>query len=157
VRPVWETLVLDNQAEPLAFTQFVDARTGKVLLRENLVDDAQDPDPARWKVFPASPRLDYSSADTRQIWCWDPSGPDCQRVLNNPAARVPWDVDPRTGQSTHTSIGNAARSVENWNSNNPFTVGVNPATPRPNRDYVYPWTNRWFTERCNPDTFTSPQ
>jgi extracellular elastinolytic metalloproteinase len=94
VRPVWETLVLDNQAEPLAFTQFVDARTGKVLLRENLVDDAQDPDPARWKVFPASPRLDYSSADTRQIWCWDPSGPDCQRVLNNPAARVPWDVDP---------------------------------------------------------------
>jgi hypothetical protein len=159
VRPVWETLVLDNQAEPLAFTSFVDAGTGKVLLRENLVDDAQDaPDPARWKVFPASPRLDYSSADTRQVWCWDASGPDCQRVLNNPAARVPWDVDPRTGQSTHTSIGNAARSVENWNSNDPFTVGVNPATPRPNRDYVYPWTNQWFTERCNPDTtFTSPQ
>jgi extracellular elastinolytic metalloproteinase len=159
VRPVWETLVLDNQAEPLAFTHFVDARTGKVLLRENLVDDAQDaPDPARWKVFPASPRLDYSSADTRQVWCWDPSGPDCQRVLNNPAARVPWDVDPRTGQSTHTSIGNAARSVENWNSNDPFSVGVNPATPRPNRDYVYPWANQWFTERCNPDTtFTSPQ
>ena len=159
VRPVWETLVLDNEAEPLAFTHFVDAQTGKVLLRQNLVNDAQDaPDPAKWKVFPASPRLDYSSADTRQVWCWDRSGPDCDRVLNNAAARVPWDVDARTGASTHTSIGNAARSVENWNSNDPFTVGVNPATPRPGRDYLYPWTNQWFTERCNPDTtFTSAQ
>jgi extracellular elastinolytic metalloproteinase len=159
VRPVWETIVLDIQDEPLAFTHFVDAQTGAVLLRENRLDHAQEaPDPAKWKVFPASPRLDYSSTDTRQVWCWDPSGPDCQRVLNNPAARVPWDVNPRTGASTNTSIGNAARSFENWNSNNPFTVGVNPATLRPGRDYLYPWTNQWRTERCNPDTtFTSPQ
>jgi extracellular elastinolytic metalloproteinase len=158
VRPVWETVVLDNEAEPLAFTHFVDARTGAVHLRQNRVDHAQEaPDPAKWKVFPASPRLDYSSADTREVWCWDRSGPDCERVLDNPAARVPWDVNPRTGTSSNTSIGNAARSFENWNTNDPFTVGVNPATPRPGRDYVYPWTNQWFTERCNPDTFTSPR
>jgi extracellular elastinolytic metalloproteinase len=159
VRPVWETVVLDNQAEPLAFTHFVDAQTGAVHLRENRLEHAQEaPDPAKWKVFPASPRLDYSSADTRQVWCWDRSGPDCQRVLDNPAARVPWDVNPRTGASTFTSIGNAARSFENWLSNDPFTVGTNPATPRPGRDYLYPWTNQWLTERCNPDTtFTSPQ
>ena len=158
VRPVWETVVLDNEDEPLAFTHFVDARTGAVHLRQNRVDHAQEaPDPAKWKVFPASPRLDYSSADTREVWCWDRSGPDCERVLDNPAARVPWDVNPRTGTSSNTSIGNAARSFENWNTNDPFTVGVNPATPRPGRDYVYPWTNQWFTERCNPDTFTSPR
>jgi len=159
VRPVWETVVLDNQAEPLAYTHFVDAQSGAVLLRENRLDHAQEaPDPAKWKVFPASPRLDHSSADTREVWCWDRSGPDCDRVLDNPAARVPWDVDARTGASTLTSLGNAARSFENWNTNNPFAVGVNPATPRPGRDYVYPWTNQWFTERCNPaTTFTSPQ
>jgi extracellular elastinolytic metalloproteinase len=159
VRSVWETLVLDNQAEPLAYTHSVDARTGAVLLRESLLNHAQEaPDPAKWKVFPASPRLDYSSADIRQIWCWDRSGPDCDRVLANAAARVPWDVNPRNGRSTNTSLGNAARSFENWNTNDPFAVGRNPATPRPGRDYVYPWTNQWFTERCNPNTtFTSPQ
>jgi extracellular elastinolytic metalloproteinase len=159
VRPVWEALVLDNQAEPLAFTHYVDAQTGAVLLRESLLDHAQEaPDPAKWKVFPASPPLNYSSADIREIWCWERSGPDCDRVLANAAARVPWDVNPRTNASTLTSLGNAARTFENWNTNDPFAVGVNPATPRPNRDYVYPWTNRWFNERCNPDTtFTSPQ
>jgi extracellular elastinolytic metalloproteinase len=158
VRPVWKTVVLDNQAEPLAFNHYVDAQTGAVLLRENQLEHAQEsPDPAKWKVFPATPRLNYSSADIREIWCWDRSGPDCDRVLNNPAARIPWDVDPATGQSTNTSLGNAARTFENWNTNDPFAVGVNPATPRPNRDYVYPWTNQWFNERCNPDVFTSPQ
>jgi hypothetical protein len=41
VRPVWETQVLDNQAEPLAYTHFVDAQTGAVLLRESRLDHAR--------------------------------------------------------------------------------------------------------------------
>ena len=36
------------------------------------------------------------------------------------------------------------------------TVGTETATSRPDRDYVYGWTNQWFEQRCNPDTtFTS--
>jgi len=106
VRPAWETIVFDNAAlgDPLAFTSYVDARTGDVLLRKNLVDHVTD--------------------------------------------------DP---QSTNTTSGNAARSVENWNSADPFTVGANTATARPDRKYTYAWTDQWDRERCNPDTFTSPQ
>ena len=50
------------------------------------------------------------------------------------------------------------QGVHNWFSNNPFTVGTETATARPDRDYVYGWTNQWFQQRCNPDTtFTSPE
>ena len=43
VRPVWETVVLDNSHEedhPEAFISFVDAQTGEVLFRSNRVDHA---------------------------------------------------------------------------------------------------------------------
>ena len=42
--------------------------------------------------------------------------------------------------------------MHNWNSNDPFTVGTELATPLPPRLwYSYPWTNQWFEQRCNPD------
>jgi extracellular elastinolytic metalloproteinase len=47
--------------------------------------------------------------------------------------------------------------VQNWDSANPRTVGVVTATPRADRQYVYPWTNQWFTSRCDPANFASPQ
>ena len=59
--------------------------------------------------------------------------------------------------TTNTTLGNAAKSVENWNSFDPFTVGVKPATPSPTRDYDYDWTNQWRVARCNPTTFASEQ
>jgi len=157
VRPAWEVVLIDNAAEPLAFTTYVDAQTSAVLLREDLVDYLDDdPDP-RWKVFPNAPPLDYSGDDIRELWCWSVALADCDRILEN-AATVPvaWDVDALTGTPSFTTLGNNARAVHNWFSNNPFAVGTEPATPRPNRDYIYDWANQWFVQRCNPDTtFTS--
>jgi extracellular elastinolytic metalloproteinase len=154
VRAAWETLVLDSQ-DAFGFSHFVDARTGEVLARVSIVDYlAANP---TWSVFPNTPRLDYSSADTRELWCWLAAA-GCERVLDNPAATLQWDIDPNKNESTLTTKGNAARSTENWFTNNPFKEGHNLATPSPTRDYVYGWTNQWFEESCNPDTtFTSTQ
>ena len=47
-----------------------------VLLREDLVDYQEDPDPS-WNVCSASPPLDYSTGDTRVSWCWVGTFPGC--------------------------------------------------------------------------------
>ena len=152
--PAYESIVLDNAAaEPLGVSVFVDARNGAVLIKESLVDYEGEPS---WTIFPASPPVDYSSADTRQLWCWtDAAG--CDRVLDPSSPDLEWDVNSGAG-SSFTTDGNNAKAVHNWFSNNPFTVGTETATPRPARDYVYGWTNQWFEQRCNPDTtFTSAE
>ena len=156
VRRAFQVVLIDNTAEhPEAVTSYVDARTGAVLVREDLVDHADDDNPT-WEVFPANPPLDYSSTDTRETWCWTPLM-GCERVLENDAAELPWDVDHATGEPTFTTIGNAARSAENWFSNNAFSVGTNFATPRPDRNYDYAFTNEWYEERCNPAVFDDPK
>jgi extracellular elastinolytic metalloproteinase len=163
VRPAQETLVFDGvrSDQPLAVRALVDAQTGQVLVREDLVEyepaAAAAADDPSWKTFPASPPLDYSSTDTRELWCWESSSPQCDRTLVNSAARVPWDVDARTGVSNHTSIGNAELGVQNWNSANARTVGTVTATARPDRQYTYDWTNQWFNSTCDPASFASPQ
>jgi extracellular elastinolytic metalloproteinase len=159
VRQAFQTSILDIEARPLAMTHYIDAETGDVLVAQSAVDHL-DEDSPEWSVFPAYPPLDYSSNDTRQVWCWEQTE-GCVRVLNSAAMAVaspnPWDVLPPATASTFTSLGNAAKTVENWNSANPFTVGVRMATPSPTREYIYPWTNQWFEERCNPAVFTSPE
>ena len=152
--PAYESIVLDNAAaEPLGVSVFVDARNGAVLIKESLVDYEGEPS---WTVFPASPPVDYSSADARQLWCWtDAAG--CDRVLDSSSPDLEWDVNSGAG-SSFTTDGNNAKAVHNWFSNNPFTVGTETATPRPARNYAYGWTNQWFEQRCNPDTtFTSAE
>ncbi|SDZ06728.1 Fungalysin metallopeptidase (M36) [Micromonospora pattaloongensis] len=140
-------------ADPQAFATYVDARDGAVLVRESLVDHHSDN--PEWDVFPNSPKTDYSSKDTRVRWCATPQrGCDEAVGAGSPLA---WDVDPATGESTHTTRGNNAIAVHNWFSNDALSVGTETATARPNRDYTYPWTNQWFEEQCNPDVFTSPQ
>jgi len=139
---------------PVAYATYVDARTGSVLLREDLVDhDADNPE---WAVFPNTPPTDYSSTDTRVIWCAAATA-GCDEVVGSSASPLSWDADSVTGP-TFTTTGNNALAVHNWFSNNPFTVGTELATPSPTREYTYPWTNQWLEQRCNPDTtFTSPQ
>jgi extracellular elastinolytic metalloproteinase len=152
--PAYETVLIDNEAKPTAVSSFVDARNGKVLVRENLVDYDGEPS---WRVFPASPSLNYSSTDTRQLWCWTAAA-GCNRALAASSPDLEWDVDPATSTSTFTTNGNTAIGVHNWFSNNPFTVGTETAASRPGRDYVYPWANQWYAQSCNPDTtFTSPE
>jgi hypothetical protein len=152
--PAYQTFLHDNDAGPLAFTHFVDARTGEVLIRIHEVDYAGEP---KWETFPAYPRLDYSSADTRETWCWEPA-PGCDVVIAKDAGATPfaWDVG-RHESPTDTSEGNNAVSYEKWFTNDVFEVGDNFSTPRPDRVYAYAWTNQWLEERCNPDVFESPQ
>lgn len=154
VRRACQVVLIDNSAaEPEARSSYVDARTGAILVSEDLVD--HDDDNPSCELFPANPPLDYSSTDTRETWCWTPLA-NCDRAVANDA-ELPWDVDYAPGLPTFTSIGNAARSVENWFSNNPFSVGVNTSTPRPDRNYDYAWTNELYEERCNPAVFADPK
>src|SRR5215510_10401046 len=143
-----------TNGSPVAYATYVDARDGSILLREDLVDhDSDNPD---WTVFPNSPPYDYSSTNTRVRWCATATT-GCDEVVGSPASPLSWDNDSVTGP-THTTTGNNSIAVHNWFSNDPFTVGTETATPSPNRDYSYAWTNQWLQQRCNPDTtFTSAQ
>jgi extracellular elastinolytic metalloproteinase len=143
-----------------AYRQIVDAGTGEVLFRQNMVDHATDN--PEWEVFPWQPPMtplnrypwNYPSDDTRELWCWL-DDPACQLVVANSAARVPWDTDAETGTPTNTTIGNAADSQEEWFSEPPH-IGPGPSQYRPSsptRDYMYPWTNAWFETGCDPDNF----
>jgi extracellular elastinolytic metalloproteinase len=175
VRPAFHTLFVDvRDGKTEGYAHFVDAETGAILLRQNLVDQlvlAQqepEPEPPTWKVFPAYPlpaQLDafpweIPSTDIREIWCWgaadQPLPPGCDDQVANAASPQPWDVFPPTGQASRTTMGNNAFSAEAWTT--PFTpgpTGYRPVTP--SRHYVYPWTNQWYEEACNPSTFASSQ
>ena len=138
-----------------AYASYVDARDATVLVRENLVDYAEDN--PEWEVFPSSPPVDYSTTDTRVRWC-QVAASGCDEAVGTAASPLGWDVDPATDTTTNTTNGNNAFAVHNWNSNDAFTVGTEFATPSPDRTYAYPWTNQWYEEACNPDTtFTSPE
>jgi extracellular elastinolytic metalloproteinase len=153
IRPAYQTFLW---ADAAAFTHFVDARTGQILIRLDEVDHAGEP---KWDIFDAYPRPDYSSADTRRTWCWT-AAPGCDVVIpQDPLATpFPWDVRPAVGGNvSFTSLGNNAHTFEKWNTNNTSRIGNTEATARPGRDYQYAWTNQWFEERCNPEVFESSQ
>jgi extracellular elastinolytic metalloproteinase len=151
VRPAWE-VVISNPTDEVSVQSYIDATDGSLLERENLIDYlANDP---VWKAFRAYPNIDYSSTDTRELWCWTATA-GCALVLENPSSPLAWDVDPLTNLPTNTTRGNNARATENWIR--PPTQGANFATPSPTRDYTYAWTNQWFNMKCDPAAFTSPQ
>jgi hypothetical protein len=116
---------------------------------------------ARWKTFPANPPLaqldqypwNHPSTDTRATWCWQASSnpADCDKVIGNQASRSPWDFDPKTNASTHTTRGNNARSAESWmDGGQPGQFQFQPTSAA--RDYSFPWTNAWNQAQCNPGT-----
>ncbi|WP_327087638.1 M36 family metallopeptidase [Nonomuraea sp. NBC_01738] len=149
VHRAWQvTLIGDNAG----YTTHIDAVSGEILLRENLVDQF-DPE---WSAFPANPPGDYSSNDTRKRWCFT-AGPGCDLVIGgDPATGKAWDVDHATDQPVNTSISNATKTVENRANPNPFSVGTRTNVSTPSRKYVYPWTNAWYNARCNPAAFDQP-
>ena len=138
------TLTSLDTALPTGFTTYVDARTGAVLVREDIVDF--DSDNPTWAVFPSTP------AGPRQTWCLTPTR-GCARTVVDPVTEQAYDVDIATGAPTLTSVGNAANTVVNWGA------GTTPvtATPRPNRDYTYSFTDQWRQARCDPAVFASAQ
>ncbi|RSM67676.1 peptidase M36 [Actinoplanes sp. ATCC 53533] len=148
-RAAYEVVVLSKDAEhPLGYTTYVDARDGAILIRENLVNFAED-DP-HWKVFPGTPAA--AGTDTRQTWCAT-TAPGCARQVLDPATGKAWDIDPATGTPTFTTSGNSADSVRLWGAGSPAV----PAASRPDREYVYPFTNQWNTSKCDPNSLTSPE
>jgi hypothetical protein len=160
--PAYETVVRDETAGELeSYRLVVDARSGRVLMRQSTVDHAVDN--PRWKVFPAYPRIgmnrypwNYPSSDIRDIWCWTP-GPACELAVStgSPHPNVPWDTIP-PGGSTFTTDGNNNLARERW-GNPPGTPGGTPVPTyqptSPTRDYVYPWTNVWYETKCDPANF----
>ncbi|MEV8633655.1 M36 family metallopeptidase [Streptosporangium sp. NPDC051023] len=143
---------------PAGYTTHVDAVSGEVLVRDNLVDGIADADPGNpsWTVFPANPPSDYSSADTRQRWCFA-AGPGCDLVTGgDPATGQAWDVDPATNTPTRTSSGNAARTYEKRDRYEVELPGTRGNAPSPSRDYAYPWKNTWNASKCDPATLTRP-
>lgn len=142
------TLTGADTAHPVAFTTYVDGRTGAVLVRDDLVDF--DSDNPRWAVYPATPPA--SGADQRVQWCLKPAA-GCAKTVHDPASGSAWDVNLATGAPTFTSVGNAANDVVAWGGGTPAT---NATTSLP-RNYTYPLTDQWHQARCNPTVFTSTQ
>ncbi|MCG5217211.1 M36 family metallopeptidase [Streptosporangium sp. KLBMP 9127] len=149
------TLIGGGAGEPAAYTTHVDAVSGAILVRENLVDHGWEPENPTWEGFPANPPANYSSTDTRKTWCFTPAR-GCDLIVGDTSTGKPWDVDHTTDQPTGTSLGNAARTFENRASGDAFTVGTRSNVATPSRDYSYPWTNRWYRDKCDPATFDQP-
>jgi extracellular elastinolytic metalloproteinase len=109
-RAAYLVILRAGSADPVAFSTYVDARDGSILVRDDLVD--WDVDNPEWEVFPDIPPRDYSSTDTRARWCFGP-GAGCDEVVGTPASPLAWDVDPATESSTNTTGGNNAIAVHN--------------------------------------------
>jgi extracellular elastinolytic metalloproteinase len=86
------------------------------------------------------------------LWCQEEVG-RCVKAVRDPNTGEAWDVDLTTGLPTFTSRGNAADNTLSLGAGNPAV----PATPSPNREYIYPFTDQWRQSRCNPTVFTSAQ
>jgi extracellular elastinolytic metalloproteinase len=145
------TLISSDTPEPAAYTSYVDARDGSVLVREDLVDF--DSDNPTWAVFAATPPdpIDLST-DPRVIWCLSPTT-DCVRTVHDPVSGQAWDVSLATGTPTFTSSGNSANNVVLWGAGTPAV----PATTSPDRSYIYPFTDQWHQAKCDPAGFASAQ
>jgi hypothetical protein len=145
----YETIVVDGPGE--GYRHVVDAETGRILLRESIVDNAVDN--PKWLVFPAYPQMtqineypwNYPSADIRDLWCWL-DAPACKLAVANPASPVEWDKDARTNTPTFTTTGNNNAAYEAWFG----SEGTRYQPTSPTRDYVYPWENVWFEQECDP-------
>jgi hypothetical protein len=117
VKSAFEVNVIGLQGGAVrAYTTFVDARTGRMIVRYNRLDHAATEDSAdtagnpRWRFFSSFPALTYQGTDTRVTACWE-AGPGCPVGLESAATRAPWDYDFTTGLPTNTTIGNAATTA----------------------------------------------
>ena len=155
VRNAYDTMYTANGGNE-GYRQVVDAETGEILLRESIVDYLAD-NPT-WLAFPANPlqtRLgqypwDFPSDDIRELWCWT-STPSCKFEADNPASPAGWDTNAATNTPTFTTTGNNNDNFEAWLGN----AGNNFRPVSATRDYTYPWTNVWYTSKCDPANLTT--
>lgn len=150
-RRAFEVVVAETDGHGAAYTVLVDAADGGLLVRESLVDHLEDDNP-RWDVFPATPA---DNDDTqRDAWCWV-AGAACDDVVGNPASPNPWDVNPDTGQSTGTTVGNNAISGKSWTLPPNQKSVERTAQASPDREYGYSFDNVWHESGCSPDALTT--
>lgn len=148
-RAAYQVVTVDQNE---GYTSYVDARTGKLLYRESIVDNDSDPD---WATFPSNPPQNHSSRDTRVKWCFV-QAPGCERTVSTANDGSAWDVV--AGAPSLTSSGNSTRETEKWDDLAGGTVGTRTSSTLANRDYAsYSWTNQWFNSKCDPAVFASPQ
>jgi extracellular elastinolytic metalloproteinase len=149
-RAAYEVTVMSSSTPiPTALTSYVDAQTGAILVREDLVDF--DSDNPKWAVYPATPPA-AAGVDQRVIWC-GAAATGCAKVVADAASGQPWDLNLATGQPTFTSTGNNANDALSLGGGTPLT----PATTSPARNYTYPFTDQWHVSRCDPNTFNTAQ
>ncbi len=148
----------------------VDAQTGDLLSRQNLVDYVSD-NPT-WlaprhsmpynnlNAFP----WNYPTTDNRVLHCWTPLAGCAVVVGDNPATTVyptgvaskfPWDIQLNSAgvdQNTKATVGNNVDDARVWSGGhgvygNPALVRATSAT----RDYQPAFTDAWYTSGCNPN------
>ena len=144
VRLAWETSLLEGDD---GVASFVDAETGEVLVREGLVDFLAD-NPT-WTVFPNSPPQNYASTDTRQRWCWLATT-NCRSCSTTRRRRCGTSTRAATSRPSPRDGNNALAVAQLGQQRLVAAVGTEPATAKTDREYTYPWTNQWQTQRCNP-------
>ena len=111
------------------------------------------PFPPKWRYFLANPVLNFSPSHTPTnsvIGCWiKVSGCTAPDALSNIAAAGPWDTVAGSGESTLTTIGNAANTHEAWG--NPLAPGGSAQAPSsPTREYTEAFTDAWNNSKCDP-------
>src|SRR3954469_13174892 len=170
-RAAYDATVTTGTGGDLASYQVVvDAQTGDLLFRQNLVDYISD-NPT-WlaprhsmpynnlNAFP----WNYPTTDNREVHCWTAT-PGCAVVVGDDpatttyptgvASKFPWDVQldvAGTNLNTKATVGNNVDDARVWTGNhgvygNPALVRATSAT----RDYQPAFTDAWYTSGCNPN------
>jgi hypothetical protein len=132
----YDTTVTKTLVGPQSsYRVIVDAATGKLLFRQNLVDNATD-NPT-WLAFANTPPFNpmnaypwnYPSTDTRSRFCWTATA-GCTNAVSDAttvdpmgvASKFPWDVQlDATGNDLHTTqtTGNNVDEVRLWTGTPP--------------------------------------
>ncbi len=158
-----------------SYRVIVDAATGKLLYRQNLVDNATD-NPT-WLAFTNAPAFNpmnaypwnYPSTDIRQLYCWTATAGCTNVASDNPATTVyplgvaskfPWDAQLDSAGNnlgTTQTTGNNVDDARLWSGahgafGNPLLFRDTSAT----RDYRPAFTNAWFNSGCNPALVSDP-
>jgi extracellular elastinolytic metalloproteinase len=156
-----------------SYRVIVDAASGRLLFRQNLVDNATD-NPT-WLAFANTPPFNpmnaypwnYPSTDNRQLFCWTATA-GCTNVVSDAttvdpmgvASKFPWDVQLNsagTNLGTTQTTGNNVDEVRLWTGNH--LIYGDPTLFRdtsPTRDYRPAFTNAWFTSGCDPALVSDP-
>ena len=170
----YQARVADSTAgDQTGYDVVVDAATGNLLYRQNTVFNAAN-NPT-WTAFTNAPAFNplnafpwnYPSTDIRQLYCWTTTS-GCANVVSDAstvypmgvASKFPWDVwpDSTTGVDLGTTqtTGNNNDAIQRWMNvqGTPRTYGVGFHAVSATRDYTFPFTNAWFTSKCDPSILT---